>query len=198
MPTVLLALRWSASLPAALAAALAVSAAAPGTARGQSEAPGEAESLEAWQRIASVLQHPRCINCHQVAVPLQGDAGRVHVPPVVRGPDDHGVSAMRCGNCHNEVGNNPTSGTPGAPHWALAPVEMQWQGLSVAELCAQLKDPARNGGRSPGALLEHMTDDPLVGWGWQPGAGREPVPIAREDFAALMQTWVDGGTACPS
>jgi hypothetical protein len=94
---------------------LAAGALLPGTAaRGaQTPATSERESLWAWEEIATVLQNPRCLNCHQLRAPLQGDAWRIHVPRVVRGPDGHGVSAMRCGNCHNEMGNNPTSGAPG-------------------------------------------------------------------------------------
>lgn len=155
------------------------------------------EGLAAWEKIATVLQHPRCLNCHQEDSPLQGDMRRPHIPHVLRGTDGHGVSAMRCGNCHNQTGNNPTSGTPGAPHWALAPTSMLWQGLSSRDLCRQLKDPARNGNRSPQAIIEHMETDPLVGWGWDPGPGLEPVPIPRQEFAGLMKVWVAGGTPCP-
>jgi len=157
----------------------------------------EAESLAAWEKIATVLQHPRCLNCHQLDSPLQGDTRRLHVPRVVRGPDNHGVSAMRCGNCHNEMGNNPTSRTPGAPHWQLAPVSMLWQGLSVGDLCRMLKDPSRNGKRTPEALIEHMATDRLVGWGRNPGEGREPAPIPHREFVDHMKAWVAGGTACP-
>lgn len=148
--------------------------------------------------IAAVLLHPRCLNCHQAESPRQGAAARPHTPRVVRGPENHGVGAMQCLGCHNEMGNNPTSGVPGAPHWSLAPASMLWQDLSPADLCAQLKDPARNGGRSADALLEHMGADPLVLWGWEPGRGREPVPIPHEEFMALLERWVDGGMACPA
>jgi hypothetical protein len=96
-------------LVAAALAALAIS-----TGFSQTASPGRAESLEAWRKIATVLQHPRCLNCHQLNAPLQGDSRRLHVPRVSRGSDNHGVSAMLCGNCHNDMGNNPTSGTPGA------------------------------------------------------------------------------------
>jgi len=168
-----------------------------GTGPTSAQSTRQAESLAAWQEIATVLQHPRCLNCHQKDSPLQGDMRRPHIPHVVRGTDGHGVSAMRCGNCHNQMGNNPTSRTPGAPHWALAPASMLWQGLSSGELCRQLKDPARNGNRSPQALIEHMETDPLVGWGWNPGAGLEPVPVARKEFVEHMRAWVAGGTPCP-
>lgn len=156
------------------------------------------KSLAVWPRIATVLQHPRCLNCHQQDVPLQGDAARRHIPLVVRGPDNHGVGAMRCGNCHNESGNNEASRTPGAPHWALAPAPMLWQGLSSAELCRSLKDPKRNGNRDGDALLKHMADDLLVLWGWQPGASRRAVPLPHNEFVELMRTWVAGGMTCPT
>ena len=183
-----------------IAGLLAVIAIVPwtrGTGWSQTPAASQAESLAAWEKIATVLQHPRCLNCHQLNSPLQGDTRGPHIPQVVRGPDDHGVSAMRCGNCHNEMGNNPTSRTPGAPHWALAPVSMLWQGLPVGNLCRMLKNPALNGNRSPEALVEHMEGDPLVRWGWNPGQGLEAVPIPHKEFVNLMQVWVAGGTACP-
>lgn len=170
-----------------LLAALAVMPWLSGSGLSQTPATGHAESAAAWEKIATVLQHPRCLNGHQLNAPLQGDTRRPHILRVVRGTDDHGVGAMRCGNCHNAMGNNPTSRTPGAPHWALAPVAMVWQGLPTGELCRMLKDPARDGKRSPEALIEHMERDPLVGWGWNPGHGLEPVPIPHAEFVGPMK-----------
>lgn len=166
---------------------------------GLSAAPvvSNAQSLSAWTQIAAVLQNPRCLNCHQLDSPLQGDSRRAHIPHVVRGPDNHGVGAMRCGNCHNDTGNNNTSRTPGGPHWQLAPVSMFWQGLSSGDLCRALLDKSKNGNRSPQDLIEHMDTEPLVLYGWNPGIGRMPVPISHADFMAQMRTWVVGGAACP-
>src|SRR5258708_9143081 len=90
----------------------------------QSAASGQRDGLAAWRKISDVLMHPRCLNCHQLTTPLQGDKRRVHVPPVVRGPDSMGIGTMRCHNCHNDSGNNPLSGVPGALHWQLAPVSL--------------------------------------------------------------------------
>jgi hypothetical protein len=190
-------LRKATIIVVGLLAALAIVPWTGGTGWSQMPATSQAESLAAWEKIAAVLQHPRCLNCHQPDSPLQGDMRRPHIPHVVRGPDNHGVGAMRCGNCHNEMGNNPTSRTPGAPHWALAPVSMLWQGLSVGDLCRMLKNPALNGNRSPEVLVEHMETDRLVGWGWNPGQGLELVPISHKEFVDLMKVWVAGGTACP-
>ena len=158
----------------------------------------EAEGLAAWSRVQPVLQHPRCMNCHQADSPLQGDAARAHVPHVVRGVDNHGVAAMRCTNCHGER-NNPNSGAPGALHWQLAPVSMLWQGLSGGDLCRMLKDRARNGNRSPADLVHHMgfQGDPLVLWGWQPGEGRQPIPVSHQEFIDQLTIWAGADAPCP-
>jgi hypothetical protein len=158
---------------------------------------GRAHGIGAWEQIRSVLQHPRCLNCHQVDVPLQGDERRLHVPLVHRGKDNLGDVGMRCTNCHNKSGNNDTSRTPGAPPWSLAPLSMLWQGLSDGDLCRMLKDPARNGHRDGAKLLEHMESEPLVLWAWNPGAGRTTPPIGHDQFVGQMKIWIDAGTPCP-
>ena len=150
-----------------------------------------------FEEIGKVLLHPRCINCHPSGdKPLQGDDSEPHQPIVSRGADGFGVPGLRCGACHHGANFDPGR-VPGAPHWHLAPRSMAWEGFSTAEICAQLKDPARNGGRDLEAIVKHMRDDPLVGWAWQPGTGREPAPGTQEQFGALMRAWVDVGAACP-
>jgi hypothetical protein len=153
-------------------------------------------SLAAWARIAEVLTHPRCLNCHQENTPRQGDARRIHIPPVVRGVDDLGAGTMRCHNCHSESGNNRLSGVPGAPEWQFAPQSMRWEGLSSGELCVMIKDPKRNRDKTPPELIAHIAG-PLVQWGWDPGGRRAPIPMPYESFVRQMKNWVDGGTACP-
>jgi len=59
-----------------------------------------------------------------------------------------------------------------------APIEMAWEGKSIGEICRQIKDPNRNGGRDLSLLHEHLAHDDLVAWGWQPGAGRDPARLA--------------------
>jgi hypothetical protein len=165
---------------------------------GGSAAPGGAAGTRAFARIAAVLRHPRCLNCHTAtAFPRQGDDRHPHVNLVRRGPDDRGVPGQRCGTCH-QAENNPSSGVPGKPNWHLAPLAMGWEGLTDAQLCRALKDPRRNGGRHLRALAEHLERDPLVAYGWDPGAGRQPVPIPREELARLMAAWAGAGAPCPS
>jgi hypothetical protein len=74
---------------------------------------------------------------------------------------------------------------------------MAWEGKSIGEICAQLKDPRRNGGRQVEELIHHIGEDSLVGWGWAPGSGREPVPGTQKIAGALVQAWVQTGAACP-
>lgn len=175
------------------------SALLPGGTLGQTPGPtSPIEGLAAWDKIAAVLQHPRCLNCHQLETPLRGDSRSPHIPRVVRGPDDHGASAMRCTNCHSLNANNTTSGVPGAPDWALARSTMSWQGLSRGELCRTLKNRRLNGNRSPEALIEHVERDPLMRWAWNPGNNREPIPIPHREFLDLVKAWVASGVPCPA
>lgn len=144
-----------------------------------------------------VFKHPRCQNCHPDGdVPLQGMDGRLHDPPVVRGPDDHGVVGMECQGCHQDH-NLELARVPGAPKWHVAPREMAWVGKSPRALCEQLKDPARNGGKTLQEIVEHNAHDELVAWGWAPGHQREPAPGTQERFGAIVAAWVETGAVCP-
>jgi hypothetical protein len=153
-----------------------------------------------WDVVYSVLQHPRCMNCHPAGdAPLQGDDGSPHLQNVMRGPGGEGFFAMRCSACH-EAENAPGPHLPpGAPGWRLPDPDMPlvFEGKSPGELCSQLRDPSTNGGHTPEELLEHVTDDPLVLWGWDPGEGRSPVPVPHADFVQAMHAWVESGCDCP-
>ena len=163
----------------------------------------EERSAALFTEAAKVFQSPRCVNCHPpTRIPTQGDDLHAHVPYTEGGDHDHGVAGLPCATCHTEQ-NVSTQGqriasVPGAPHWGLAPLSMAWRGLSTAEICAQLKDPSRNGGRSLPQIHTHSLTDPLVGWGWQPGAGRTPAPGTQAAFAALVAAWVETGAHCPA
>jgi hypothetical protein len=143
-----------------------------------------------------VLLHPRCVNCHPDGDTPHQRTLELHEPPVHRGPMDRGVPGMECTTCHQDR-NQPLTRVPGAPDWHLAPIEMAWVGKSAAYICKQLKDPARNGGKTLAQLVEHTTHDPLVGWGWAPGADREPAPGTQQQFGALTAAWVETGAECP-
>jgi len=156
----------------------------------------KARSAALFIEAGKVLRHPRCLNCHPDGDrPSQGD-GYPHQPPVQRGDDGHGVSAMRCATCHQKANFDP-AGIPGHPEWHLAPRSMAWQHKSLAAICMQLKDTSRNGGKTLDQIMEHAARDSLVGWAWKPGAGREPAPGNQASFGALMQAWADAGAACP-
>jgi hypothetical protein len=154
-------------------------------------------SLALFNEAAKVITHPRCVNCHPAGDrPLQGEDGHPHLPLVVRGPAGIGAVAMQCTNCHGPANYDPAR-VPGHPMWHLAPIEMAWQGRTSGEICEQIKDPKRNGGKTLEELVHHMAEDSLVGWGWNPGAGREPAPGTQKEFGALVEAWVESGSACP-
>jgi hypothetical protein len=155
-----------------------------------------ARSAALFTEAGKVIQHPRCLNCHPDGDrPWQG-IGYPHQPPVQRGPDGFGVSAMRCTTCHQAANFEPGR-VPGHPKWHLAPASMAWQQRSLPEICAQIKDPARNGGHSLAQIVEHMATDSLIGWAWKPGGHREPAPGTQADFGALIRAWAESGAACP-
>jgi hypothetical protein len=162
-----------------------------------------ARSRALFAEAAKVITSPRCMNCHPAGDrPTQGNDMHDHGPPVVRGVDGRGIAGNRCEACHtgaNYTLINPTGylSIPGHPRWGLAPIEMAWQGKSIAAICAQLKDPARNGGRTLELLHEHAAHDDLVSWGWHPGAGRAPAPGSQERFGELIAAWIDTGAECP-
>jgi hypothetical protein len=155
-------------------------------------------SVAFFTEAGKVIMHPRCMNCHPRGDrPTQGDDSHPHQPLVVRGDFGLGAPGMRCTTCHGPANFDP-GGVPGHPLWHVAPIEMAWQGKSLAEICAQIKDPERNGGKTLEQLVHHMEEDSFVGWGWHPGAGREPVPGTQKDFGILIKAWVDSGAACPT
>jgi hypothetical protein len=156
-----------------------------------------ARAIALFQEAGKVIQHARCVNCHPAGErPLQTDGGRPHQPLVVRGVDGHGAPGMACATCHHATNYEP-AGVPGHPDWHLAPAAMAWQGRSLAQICEQIKDPARNGGKDLAALVHHMSEDSLVGWAWSPGTGRTPVPGTQAQFGALVSAWVNAGAHCP-
>ncbi len=157
-------------------------------------------SRAAFLQIYRVLTSPRCQNCHPAGdAPLQGDDSHEHLQNVKRGKDGHGVYGMRCDTCHQTKNLAGEHMPPGNPKWSLPLPEqkMVFVGRSPAELCRQLQDPKQNGGRTLAMLLDHISNDELVGWGWNPGDGRTLPPLTRVETAAQMKVWVEGGAACP-
>jgi hypothetical protein len=160
-------------------------------------ADGRTRSIALFTEAGKVLQHPRCMNCHPATErPTQTDWMRPHQPLVVRGADGHGAAGMSCTACHR-AGNFDPGHIPGHPDWHLAPATMAWQGRSLEQVCSQIKDRARNGGRDLVALIHHVSEDSLVGWAWAPGTGRTPAPGTQVQFGELMKAWAVTGAFCP-
>lgn len=159
-------------------------------------------SVALFEEAGKVIQHPRCVNCHPAGDrPTQGMTMHLHQPPVVRGGADMGAPGMQCTTCHGErnasIKTASIRSIPGNPKWHLAPIEQAWNGKTLGQICEQIKDPARNGGKSLAQLHEHMAKDELVAWGWDPGEGREKAPGTQAQLGEIIQAWIDTGAACP-
>src|SRR5215470_5251498 len=167
-------------------------------------ADADARSRALFSEAAKVITNPRCMNCHPASdSPLQGNDKHRHIPPVMRGEAGVGGPGHQCAACHTQ--SNYTllepattyESSPGHPRWGMAPVEMAWEGKSAGEICVQLKDPKRNGGRDLKLLQEHIAHDDLVAWGWNPGSGRAPAPGSQARLGELIQAWIDTGDHSP-
>ena len=160
-------------------------------------APTLAQSTHPFTPIQQVLQSPRCMNCHPSGdAPLQTDLSLAHKQNIKRVFTTLGGS---CVTCHQETAMPGDHMPPGAPHWNMPPAAtpMVFQGKTGAQLCADLKDPAKNGNRTLADLEQHVTNDPLVLWGFNPGPGRTVPPLTHAAFIARVQEWIAQGGPCP-
>ena len=168
----------------------------------------------AFREAYKVFMHPRCVNCHPAGdAPLRGEDSRPHSGlRLQRGSDGQGVLVLKCTNCHQATNQQEAHTPPGAsnllsdgsldqttPRWHLpsATMPMIFQGRSAAQLCHQLQDPKQNGGLTRERLLHHVTNDPLVLWGWNPGEGRSKPPLTHDEFVLKVREWLENGGACP-
>lgn len=154
-----------------------------------------ARSAALFIEAGKVLQHPRCLNCHPNGdSPTQRDEMTLHRPLVVRGAGGWGASnAMTCVACHSSV-SGPTGGSFDDIRWRVAPAKMAWQGLTLPQICAQLKD--RRGKSDTDKMLKHSVEDKVIGMGWNFGPASPPG--TQKEFGELMKAWVATGGHCPN
>jgi mono/diheme cytochrome c family protein len=160
----------------------------------------EAGARAAFLAVYPVFMHPRCVNCHPAGdVPLEGEDSRIHAQNVKRGPDGRGRYALKCANCHQSANVAGQNMPPGTPDWRMPPpgTPMVFEGRTPAELARQLKDPIQNGGKTLEDLIRHVSGDPLVLWGWDPGDGRNKPPLSHAEFARVFREWIEKGAASP-
>lgn len=165
------------------------------------------QDLEAWDRVYEVTSHPRCSNCHvgPSERPMwSGPAYRKAKPHgmnVKAGESRIGAETIQCSTCHayREGSNDiPHAAPQVAMNWQLAPVEADWFGKSSEEICTQLRDPTRNGGRTMIELAEHLDHDLILHWAWSPGGGRESAPYSLREHIDDLLVWGVAGFPCTS
>ena len=164
-------------------------------------------ALEAWERIYEVASHPRCSNCHvgPSNVPMWSGPSygktRAHGMNINAGESRIGGETVLCSTCHAyrevAVGDRfPHTAPQVAAAWQLPPVEAEWFDKSSVEVCNQLRDPDRNGGRGYLDIASHLDHDVILHWAWNPGAGREPAPYSLQDHVNDVLAWGVGGMPC--
>lgn len=163
------------------------------------------DGLAAWDRIYEVTSHPRCSNCHvgpsnvpMWSGPSYGKA-RSHGMNINAGESRIGAETLLCLTCHAErdsLNDQPHAAPQVAMAWQLAPVEAEWFGKSSVEICNQLRDPERNGGRDMLALAEHLGHDVILHWAWNPGGTREPAPYSLQEHIDDLLAWGTAGFPC--
>lgn len=155
-------------------------------------------SAEDFMPLYRVLLSPRCVNCHPAGdAPTQGDNMSPHAMNVSRVSHESGLS---CTTCHRLQNSPLPHGPPGATNWHMPPREMPmvFEGRTPAALCAQLKDPKQNGGKSMNEMVEHMDHDAIVLWGWAPGGARTLPPLAHDKLMEHVNAWARAGAPCPT
>ena len=164
--------------------------------------PEETEkAVSAFMDVYSVLQHPRCLNCHPSGdAPLQYDDSRPHAMNITRSSTEAGLACATCHQTQNSEAYGVAGGPPGAPNWHLPDKDMPliFESRTPEQLCNQLKNPSENGNKTMEQLHHHVAYDPLVLWGWTPGGERTVPPVAHADFASQFQVWIAAGAPCPT
>jgi len=163
------------------------------------------DGLAAFERIYEVTSHPRCSNCHVGASntpmwsgPSYGKT-RPHGMNVNAGDSRIGAETLLCSTCHVErtgLNDIPHAAPQVAMTWQLAPVEAEWFGKSADQICAQLRDPERDGGRTALELAQHLDHDLILHWAWAPGGGREPAPYSLQEHIDDVLAWGAAGFPC--
>ena len=166
------------------------------------------QALVSFLYVHQIATGNRCTNCHvsgERPIQLEGLARRFHNMNVQRKIVELGHS---CQTCHQESNLDKPHLPPGAPHWGLPRGHKAVTAATTPrQLCELWLDPTRNEfetgantdqPRTSAQLLEHVKNDPLVIWTWNPGPGRTPSAGTHAEFVKNFSTWVEGGTPCPT
>jgi hypothetical protein len=58
-------------------------------------------------------------------------------------------------------------------------------------------DPKQNNGKTVAQIVDHVSADKLVLWGWNPGEDRTIPPLSHDEFTGKFRDWARYGAACP-
>ena len=157
---------------------------------------------DAFLFVHKVATSPRCANCHARGdrpIQLDGADAHFHTMYIHR---QFTLSAASASPCHQDHNLDTPHAPPGAGnavqgHWRMPPRLKSYDiNTTAEELCRiwtspsnqfEEGDPIRGVSARPAELLEHVTSDPLVNWGFAPGPGRHAGAFARASTAPAIK-----------
>jgi len=161
------------------------------------------DALAAFETVRSVLQHPRCQNCHPRSdTPLQGDDGHPHLQNVQRGADGRGMVGERCTTCHGPANPPDSYGShtpPGILTAGACPSRTSawYSSVSLRARCASRSRIRRTTAARTWPRCAPISTTRWSVWAWSPGFGRAPVPVSRQAFLDAWTAWASAGAPCP-
>ena len=169
---------------------------------------------DAFLFVHKVATSPRCVNCHARGDrPIQLDFADAHFHTMYIHRQFTALGGL-CITCHQDHNLDMPHAPPGAGnavqgHWRMpSPLKSYDISTTAEELCHiwtgptnQFEEgPNQGRSRSPAELLDHVTNDPLVNWGFAPGPGRIPAlppgvgkRSARKYIAKRRPEWLKEG-----
>ena len=171
----------------AAAAALATDAAA-GLGASRRSPITRARSVALFEEAGKVMQHPRCVNCHPRGdrpTAERRDAAARAAGGARRGRPRRAGAALHAPAIATRISIRRAcpairNGTSRRRRW---PGRASRSARSASRSRIRRATAARTSPR----IVKHSTERQLVGWGWNPGAGRTPAPGTQAEFGALMQ-----------
>jgi hypothetical protein len=164
------------------------------------------EAITAFAGMMTVLDHPRCANCHGAFVVTDEVRSSSHPgefismiapPPSARSPilgeePEEIYPAAKCQECHDQ--SVPVTGRPPLfeGSWRQ-PIESRlkmWGGKGAVSVCVALVSTKEN----PTEQIKHINTDALITLGFEGKRGManepQPPPLDRAGFVTEMQKWL--------
>jgi hypothetical protein len=158
-----------------------------------------------------VYAHPRCTNCHGGYNPFGFQQGDSVLHPGFA-PNNEG-NAELCANCHQiddgewQTWKDPDDDPGQIPLFAIWQADFGGTGAPARDaddICATVRSEVINHQWDAEAFHEHVEDDPLIGWSFEPEGNMDDATegeaasdvMPRADWVAISMGWFEAGMPC--